>query len=221
MQNLTSQNNFILYTSENGDVKLEVFIQDESIWLTQKMMAELFDVDVRTISEHIQNILENEELEAISTIRKIRIVQKEGNRDVSREIDFYNLDMVISVGYRVNSTRATQFRIWATTVIREYIVKGFVMNDGRLKQGEKVFDKDYFKELLERVRSIRTSERRIYLQITDIFSECSIDYDSKSKITRDFFATVQNKFHLDVCMVRAIIVLVEDHIQFSASNYRG
>ncbi len=195
MENLTPQNNFILYTSDTGDVKLEVFIQDETTWLTQKMMAELFDVTVPTINEHIQNILENQELQAISTIRKIRIVQKEGNRDVSRELDFYNLDMVISVGYKVNSARATQFRIWATNVLREYIVKGFVMNDVRLKQGGKIFGKDYFKELLERVRSIRASERRIYLQITDIFSECSIDYDSKSKTTRDFFASVQNKFH--------------------------
>lgn len=195
MENLKSQNNFILYTSDTGDVKLEVFIQDETIWLTQKMMAELFGVDVRTVSEHIQNIFENQELESVSTIRKIRIVRKEGGRDVSRELDFYNLDMIISVGYRVNSTKATQFRIWATNVLREYIVKGFILHDERLKQGEKVFGKDYFKELLERVKSIRASERRIYLQITDIFSECSIDYDPKSKTTRDFFATVQNKFH--------------------------
>lgn len=195
MENLTPQNNFIFYTSDNGDVKLQVFIQDETIWLTQKMMSELFNVDVRTVSEHIQNIFESQELLPVSTIRKIRIVQKEGERDVSRELDFYNLDMVISVGYRVNSTRATQFRIWATNILKEYIVKGFVMNDERLKQGEKVFGKDYFKELLERVRSIRASERRMYLQITDIFSECSVDYDPKSKTTRDFFASVQNKFH--------------------------
>lgn len=150
MESINLQNNFILYTTDSGDVKLEVFIQDESIWLTQKMMAELFDVSVPTINEHIQNILENQELQGFSTIRKIRIVQKEGNRDVSRELDFYNLDMIISVGYRVNSARTTQFRIWATKVLREYVVKGFVMDDERLKQGEKVFGKDLrFCELLK------------------------------------------------------------------------
>lgn len=190
MENLTQQNNFILYTSDTGDVKLEVFIQDETIWLTQKMMAELFDIEVSTVSYHIQEIYKSLELQEIPTVRKIRIVQKEGTRDVSREIEFYNLDMIISVGYKVNSTRATQFRIWATKVLREYIVKGFVMDDNKLKQGVKTFGKDYFKELLERVRSIRASERRIYLQITDIFSECSTDYDPKSKTTRGFFASV-------------------------------
>jgi hypothetical protein len=195
MENFILKNNFILYTSDTGDVKLEVFIQDETIWLTQKMMAELFDVESNTVTYHVQEIYKNLELQEVSTTRKIRVVQKEGNRDVSRELDFYNLDMVISVGYRVNSARATQFRIWATNVLREYMVKGFVLHDERLKQGEKVFGKDYFKELLERVRSIRTSERRMYLQITDIFSECSIDYDSKSQVTKDFFASVQNKFH--------------------------
>lgn len=195
MQELTPQNNFILYTSENGAVKLEVFLQDETIWLTQKMMSQLFDVDVRTISEHIQNIFKDEELQEISTVRNFRIVQKEGEREVSRDIDFYNLDMIISVGYRVNSSRATQFRIWATQTLREYIVKGFVINDERLKQGEQIFGKDYFKELLEKVRSIRASERRIWLQITDIFSECSTDYVRGSELAQEFFATVQNKFH--------------------------
>lgn len=213
MENLTSQNHFILYTSDTGDVKLEVFIQDETIWLTQKMMAELFDIEQSTVSYHIQEIYKSLELQDIPTHRKIRLVQKEGNRDVSRELDFYNLDMVISVGYKVNSTKATQFRIWATNVLREYIVKGFVMNDTRLKQGEKVFGKDYFKELLERVRSIRASERRIYLQITDIFSECSTDYDPKSKTTRDFFASVQNKFHYAITGHTAAEIIAEktDH----------
>lgn len=187
--------NFILYTTANGDVKFEVFVQDETVWLTQKMMAELFDVDVRTVSEHIQNIFKTRELSEDSTIRKIRIVQTEGNRSVSRELDFYNLDVIIAVGYRVNSQRATQFRIWATLVLKEYIIKGFALNDDRLKQGEKTFEKDYFRELLERVRSIRASERRIYLQITDIFAECSTDYDPTSETTKDFFATVQNRFH--------------------------
>lgn len=198
MQELHPKKDFIFYTSPSGEVKLEVFLQDETIWLTQKMMAELFDVDLRTINEHLQNIYKSAELSEDRTLRKIRIVQKEGERDVEREVAFYNLDAIISVGYRVNSARATQFRIWASQVLKEYIVKGFVIDDERLKQGQKVFAKDYFKELLERVRSIRASERRIHLQITDIFAECSIDYDLKSEITKNFFASVQNKFHFAI-----------------------
>lgn len=194
-QELFPPSNFILYTTPEGDVKLRATIQDETIWLTQKMMSELFDVTIPTINEHIGNIYSSGELSEESTVRNFRIVQKEGNRDVSREIEYYNLDAIISVGYRVNSSRATQFRIWATGILREYIVKGFAMDDERLKQGGQTFGKDYFRELLERVRSIRASERRIYLQITDIFAECSIDYDPKSEVTRAFFATVQNKFH--------------------------
>lgn len=192
------QRNFILYTSTDGEVKLEVFLQDETIWLTQKMMAELFGVEIPTISYHLTEVYKTAELSEERTLRKIRTVQREGEREVEREVAFYSLDAIISVGYRVNSSRATQFRIWATQVLREYIVKGFVMNDDRLKQGEKVFGKDYFKELLERVRSIRTSERRIYLQITDIFAECSVDYDPKSEVTKDFFSSVQNKFHFAI-----------------------
>lgn len=191
-KDLIKASNFILYTSPNGDVKLEVFLQEETIWLTQKMMSELFGVDVRTISEHLQNIFKTAELIENSVVRKIRTTAADGK---SYQTQFYNLDAIISVGYRVNSTRATQFRIWATQVLREYIVKGFAMNDERLKQGERSFGKDYFRELLERIRSIRSSERRIYLQITDIFAECSIDYDPNSEVTKDFFATVQNKFH--------------------------
>jgi hypothetical protein len=162
------------------------------------MMAELFEVDVRTINEHLQNIYKTGELLEDPTIRKIRIVQNEGTREVSREVAFYNLDAIIAVGYRVNSQRATQFRIWSTQILKEYIIKGFAMNDERLKQGKTVFGKDYFKELLERVRSIRSSERRIYQQITDIFAECSIDYNPQSEITREFFATVQNLFHFAI-----------------------
>ena len=188
-------NQIVFYTTPNGDVKLEVFIQDETLWLTQKMMAELFEVDIRTINEHLQNIFNGEELIENSTIRKFRIVQKEGTRDIKREVAFYNLDATIAVGYRINSKKATQFRIWATQVLKEYIIKGFVLNDELLKQGKRVIGKDYFQELLERVRSIRTSERRIYLQITDIFAECSIDYNPNSQVTKDFFASVQNKFH--------------------------
>jgi len=192
---LIQTSKFLLYTSPQGDVRLDVFLKDETLWLTQKMMAELFDVDIRTINEHLQNIFKTGELKENSTIRKIRIVQKEGDRNVSREVTFYNLDAIIAVGYRVNSQRATQFRIWATQILKEYIIKGFAMDDERLKQAGKTFGKDYFEELLERVRSIRASERRIYLKITDIFAECSIDYDPQSQTTKDFFATVQNKFH--------------------------
>ena len=196
MSELIPKNNFILYTSDTGDVKFEVFIQDESIWLTQKMMAKLFDVETNTIIYHIQEVYKNQELQEISTTRKIRVVQNEGGRDVERETNFYNLDMIISVGYRVNSTKATQFRIWAMSILKEYIIKGYVLNDERLKQGERFFGKDYFRELLERVKSIRASERRIYQQITDIFAECSTDYDPQSEITKNFFAMMQNKFPL-------------------------
>lgn len=186
---------FILYTTENGDVKLEIFIEEETLWLSQKMMAELFEVEVSTVNYHVKEIYKSNELEENPTIRKFRIVQKEGNREVKRNIDFYNLDMIIAVGYRVNSKRATQFRIWATSILKEFIIKGFAIDDDRMKQGKNFFEKDYFRELLEKVRSIRASERRIYQQITDIFAECSIDYDPNSQTTRDFFATVQNKFH--------------------------
>lgn len=188
---------FLLYVSPNGEVKVEAFLHDENIWLTQKRMAELFGIDTRTISEHLQNIYKSGELKELSTIRNFRTVQNEGGREVEREVKFYNLDAILSVGYRVNSARATQFRIWASKTLKEYIIKGFAMDDERLKNG-RYFGKDYFQELLERVRSIRTSERRIYLQITDIFAECSIDYDKNSEIAKDFFATVQNKFHFAI-----------------------
>lgn len=192
------QTNFVLYTVPSGEVKFEVFVQDETVWLTQKMMAELFNIESHTITYHIGEIYKSEELEETPTHRKIRVVQKEGGRSISRELDFYNLDMIIAVGYRVNSKRATQFRIWATQILKEYIIKGFAMDDERLKQGKRIFNKDYFKELLERIRSIRASERRIYLQITDVFAECSIDYDPKSETTREFFASVQNRFHFAI-----------------------
>ena len=158
-------------------------------------MAELFGVDVPAISKHLSNIYSDGELSKDSTISKMEIVQKEGSRNVKREQSFYNLDAIISVGYRINSRRATHFRIWATSILKEYMIKGFAMDDERLKQGKAAFGKDYFRELLERVRSIRASERRIWQQITDIFAECSIDYDKNSQITHDFYAMVQNKFH--------------------------
>ena len=197
-QELTPLPNFILYTTPSGDVKLNVTIQDETLWLTQKMMAELFGVNIPAISKHLENIYSEWELDQDGTISILETVQDEWGRQVKRKIEYYNLDAIIAVGYRVNSWRATQFRIWATSILREYVIKGFVMNDDRLKQGEKTFGKDYFQELLERVRSIRASERRIYLQITDIFAECSTDYDPRSSVTQEFFATVQNKFHYTI-----------------------
>lgn len=164
----------------------------ETFWLSQKKMAELFGVDVRTISEHLQNIYKSGKLDLEATVRKFRIVQTEGNREVAREIDFYNLDAIIATGYRVNSHQATRFRIWATQTLKEFIIKGFVLDDERLKQG-KHLGKDYFQELLERIREIRASERRFYQKITDIYAECSIDYDPKSELTQAFYKTVQNK----------------------------
>ena len=195
MNPIENLKDLIIYQSQNNDnVSVEVLYDNEDFWLTQKSMSKLFDVEVNTINYHLKEIFETHELEENRTIRKIRIVQKEGNREVSREISFYSLDAIIAVGYRVNSKQATDFRIWATNTLKEYIKKGFVLNDELLKNGPK-FGKDYFKELLERIRSIRTSERRIWQQITDIFAECSIDYDKDSDITQRFYATVQNKFH--------------------------
>ena len=188
------ESQIILYTTPKGDVKVEIRFEDETFWLTQKKIAELFGVDVRTVNEHLKNIFDSGELQREATIRKIRIVQQEGNRQVSRELDFYSLDAIIAVGYRVNSYNATQFRIWATNTLKEFIIKGFVLDDERLKQGKK-FGKDYFDELLERIRSIRASERRFYQKITDIYAEASIDYDPKSPITQKFYKTVQNKLH--------------------------
>jgi len=192
--NELQQNQILFYTGPSGKVHIEVFFQGENFWLNQKRMAELFGKDIRTINEHLKNIFESNELSPDSTIRKIRIVQNEGNREVSREVEFYNLDVIIAVGYRVNSYQATQFRIWATQTLREFIIKGFVLDDERLKQG-KHFGKDYFDELLERIREIRASERRFYLKITDIYEQCSSDYDKNAEITKTFFKTVQNKLH--------------------------
>ena len=192
---MNNQFEFLIYKSAEEDVTINALVRDETIWLTQKAMAELFDVEVPAISKHIANIYADGELVQSATVSKMEIVQKEGSRDVKRVLDFYNLDAIISVGYRVNSRRATNFRIWATSVLKEYMIKGFAMDDERLKQGKTLFGKDYFRELLERVRSIRASERRIWQQITDIFAECSIDYDRNSPVTQDFYAMVQNKFH--------------------------
>jgi hypothetical protein len=192
------QNNFLIYSTPNNNVRVDVFIQDETIWLTQKSLAELFDTSTQNITTHLKNIYEDAELQEDGTCKEILQVQVEGKREVSRSTKFYNLDAIISVGYRVNSGKATQFRIWATNTLKEYIIKGFVMDDARLKQGQTIFGKDYFKELLQRVRSIRASERRIYQQVTDIFAECSIDYDKNATITKEFYAMVQNKFHFAI-----------------------
>ena len=195
---LVKQISYVLYKADEEDVKVNALLKDESIWLTQKSMAELFDCSPDNIGLHLKNVFEAGELEKNRTTEEISVVQKEGSRSVKRNVTFYNLDAIISVGYRVNSAKATKFRIWATNVLKEYIKKGFVLDDERLKQGENVFEKDYFRELLERVRSIRASERRIWQQITDIFAECSIDYDKNAEITKQFYATVQNKFHFAI-----------------------
>jgi hypothetical protein len=188
---------FLIYTTPKGDVKIEAFLHKENIWLTQDKMADLFGVQRPAITKHLKNIFESGELDEKEVSSILEHTTKHGaieGKTQTNQVKFYNLDAIISVGYRVNSKQATHFRVWATKVLKEYIIKGFSMDDNRLKNGQ-YFGKDYFKELLERVRSIRASERRIYQQITDIFAECSIDYDPKSEITREFYATVQNKFH--------------------------
>lgn len=186
---------FLIYRSAEEDVSVNAIVKDESVWLTQKGMAKLFGVQPAAISKHLANIYEEGELQLEATSSKMETVEQEGERQVRRERQFYNLDAIISVGYRVNSRRATRFRIWATGVLKEYMTKGFALDDERLKQGKDAFGKDYFRELLERVRSIRASERRIWQQVTDIFAECSIDYDRSSPVTKEFYAMVQNKFH--------------------------
>jgi len=188
---------FLLYTSPKGDVKVEVILNYETVWLSQKSIAQLFGVNVPAISKHLDKIYETGELSKEATVSILETVQTEGSREVKRNIEYFNLDAIISVGYRVNSAQATRFRIWATNTLKEFIIKGFIMDDEHLKNG-RYFGKDYFRELLERVRSIRASERRIYQQITDIFAECSIDYDPKSDITNQFYASVQNKFHFAI-----------------------
>ncbi len=186
---------FLMYRSAEQDISVNAVIRDETVWLTQKAMAELFGVEVPAISKHLANIFAEGELEAAATVSKMETIQQEGARKVKRSLDFYNLDAIISVGYRVNSRRATHFRIWATGVLKEYMTKGFALDDERLKQGRTAFGRDYFRELLERVRSIRASERRIWQQITDIFAECSLDYDRDAPLTHEFYAMVQNRFH--------------------------
>lgn len=216
MTPLDKQTLFLLYDAPDNTAQVQVVVRDETIWMTQKAMATLFDVDKSSISRHLKNIYEIGELSTDATVAKIATVVNRGIRgEVKEEIDFYNLDAIISVGYRVNSTRATRFRQWATKILNEYIRKGFVLDDERLKQGKAVFGQDYFRELLERVRSIRASERRIWQQITDIYAECSIDYDPKAPTTREFYAMVQNRFHYAITGQTAaeIIYTHADHTQ--------
>lgn len=183
---------FLMYTADDGDVTVNAILKDETIWLSQKGMAELFGCSSDNISLHLKNIFSEKELQKDAVTEKFSVTAADGKKYLTQ---FYSLDAIISVGYRVNSKRATHFRIWATKVLKEYMIKGFALDDERLKQGKTAFGKDYFRELLERVRSIRASERRIWQQITDIFAECSIDYDKDSPVTHAFYAMIQNKFH--------------------------
>ena len=210
---MSNEIQFLLYSLPEDEGKVQVVVKDETIWATQKAMSHLFGVGVPAINKHLSNIYEEGELFVEATISKMEIVQKEGVREVNRQVDFYNLDAIIAVGYRVSSIRATRFRQWATKVLNEYIRKGFALDDQRLKQGNAVFGVDYFRELLERVRSIRATERRIWQQITDIYAECSIDYDKNSPTTQDFYAMVQNRFHYAITGHTAaeIIYIRADH----------
>ena len=198
MQDMNKEMRMVLYHADDCDTAVNVIVKNDSIWVTQRSMADLFAVDKSTISRHLKNIFSEQELDEKVVVAKIATTTRHGaieGKMQTNDTNFYNLDAIISVGYRVNSKQATKFRIWATGVLRDYMIKGFVLDDERMKQGESIFGKDYFRELLERVRSIRASERRIWQQITDIFAECSIDYDKNSIITQRFYSTVQNKFH--------------------------
>lgn len=199
----------LIYKTPDNKINVEMNLINESLWLPQNKIAELFGVTKASISRHIKNIYESQELDIASTVSKIETVQNEGDREIKRQIDYYNLDMIIAVGYRINSKQATHFRIWATNVLKEYIIKGFVMNDKRLMEPNKSFGADYFDELLERIRKIRTSERRFYQKITDIYAQCSSDYDKNSQETKDFYATVQNKFHYAITGKTAAEIIYE------------
>lgn len=213
---MSNEIQFLLYSLPDEEGKVQVVIKDETIWCTQKAMAQLFDVGVPAISKHLKNIFDEGELQKEVVVSKMEITTQHGaieEKTQKHNVDFYNLDAIISVGYRVSSPKATKFRQWATKILNEYIKKGFVLDDDRLKQGTAVFGKDYFRELLERVRSIRASERRIWQQITDIYAECSIDYDKNSPTTRDFYAMIQNHFHYAITGQTAaeIIYTKADH----------
>jgi hypothetical protein len=205
---LNNEGNIILYQTDDGKVTVNVRFEDETFWMTQKAIAELFDVQVPAIAKHLKNIYDEGELERDATLSKKEIVQIEGSREVSRSVEFYNLDAIIAVGYRVNSKKATHFRQWATKTLKEYIQKGFVLNDDMLKNG-RPFGRDYFDELLERIREIRASERRAYQKIADVFEQCSYDYDKNSDLTREFYAFVQNKLHFAITGKTAAELIVE------------
>jgi hypothetical protein len=198
MTELSQESDFLFYSLNENKTNIPIVIGDETVWTTQKNIADIFGVDRSDITKHIQNIYDSKELSQEATCAKIAQVQTEGSRTVTRDIMFYNLDVILSVGYRVSSYQATQFRIWANKILREYLIKGFVLDDERLKQGKQMFGKDYFDELLQRIKEIRASERRFYQKITDIYAQCSIDYDPKSPITQTFFATVQNKLEFAI-----------------------
>ncbi len=194
---IINENNIIFYTDEEGNIKIEVILEDENVWLNIDSLTKLFKIDRTGITKHINNIYKDEELEEKSTCAKIAQVQKEGNRRVTRNISYYNLDMIISIGFRVNSKTAIKFRTWANKIIKEYMIQGFSLNEERFLKGRKS-DQEYFKRLLEKIKLIRTSERMFYQKITDIFSECSLDYDKTSDLAREFYATIQNKFHFAI-----------------------
>ncbi len=205
---LEKKSDFLLYTGIDGEVNVQVILQNETVWMNQKTMGYLFDVESNTITYHLKEIYKTGELDEKATARKIRVVQTEGKRQVNRSVDFYNLDAIISVGYRVNSYQATQFRIWATKTLKEYMIKGFVLDDERLKKSNQLFGKDYFDELLERIREIRASERRFYQKITDIYV-LSADYDKNAPVTKNFFASVQNKLHWAITGKTAAEIIYE------------
>lgn len=205
---MPNENTIILYQSDNSNVTVNVYFEDETFWLTQRAIAELFDTTVANTNIHIKNIYDEEELDKISTIKESLIVQKEGSREVSRKTQLYNLDMVIAIGYRVNSKKATRFRQWSTKALTQYIQKGFILNDDMLKNGN-AFGRDYFDELLERIREIRASERRAYQKIADIFEQCSCDYNKNSSLTRDFYSFVQNKLHYAITGKTAAELIAE------------
>lgn len=223
---MSDEIHFLLYSLPEEDGRVQVVVKDETIWATQKAMAQLFGIDKSGISRHISNILSEGELQRDATVAKIATVVNRGIRGkVEEDLEYYNLDMIIAVGYRVSSVRATRFRQWATKVLNEYIRKGFVLDDNRLKQGNAVFGKDYFRELLERVRSIRASERRIWQQITDIYAECSIDYNRDSPTTKEFYAMVQNRFHYAITGQTAAEIIyssadhTKDHMGLTTWKY--
>ncbi len=220
---MSNEIQYLLYSMPDADGKVQVVIKGETLWCTQKAMAQLFGVGVPAISKHLKNIFEEGELNPDTTISKMETVVNRGIRgEVNELIDFYSLDAIIAVGYRVSSLKATRFRQWATKILNEYIKKGFAMDDERLKQGTAVFGKDYFRELLERVRSIRASERRIWQQITDIYAECSTDYDKNSPTTKDFYAMIQNRFHYAITGQTAAEIIyskadhTKDHLELFA-----